>query len=88
MHEAVAAYQNTTHYHGGRDPRDELTAYLSSPSEDVPDIVAWWGVSVLSIFLFCQHLLSKSQLHSLQYPTLSHIAHDYLPIQGSAVPSE
>jgi hypothetical protein len=28
------------------------------------------------------------QLHSLQYPTLSRIARDYLPIQGSAVPSE
>ncbi|KAG1900994.1 ribonuclease H-like domain-containing protein [Suillus fuscotomentosus] len=27
-------------------------------------------------------------LHSLQYPTLSHIVCDYLPIQGSAVPSE
>ena len=28
------------------------------------------------------------KLHSLQYPTLSRIARDYLPIQGSAVPSE
>ncbi|KAG1823726.1 ribonuclease H-like domain-containing protein, partial [Suillus subaureus] len=27
-------------------------------------------------------------LHSLQYPTLTHIAHNYLLIQGSAVPSE
>jgi len=27
-------------------------------------------------------------IHSLQYPTLSRIARDYLPIQGSAVPSE
>lgn len=28
------------------------------------------------------------QLHSLQYPTLARVARDYLPIQGSAVPSE
>ncbi|KAG2060651.1 hypothetical protein BDR06DRAFT_862326, partial [Suillus hirtellus] len=26
--------------------------------------------------------------HSLQYPTLACVVRDYLPIQGSAVPSE
>ncbi|KIJ50082.1 hypothetical protein M422DRAFT_160137, partial [Sphaerobolus stellatus SS14] len=26
--------------------------------------------------------------HAAEYPTLSHIAHDYLAIQGSAVPCE
>ncbi|KAG2114066.1 hypothetical protein BD769DRAFT_1332198, partial [Suillus cothurnatus] len=26
--------------------------------------------------------------HSLQFPMLAHIACDYLPIQGSSVPSE
>ena len=28
------------------------------------------------------------KLHMVQYPTLSHMAHDYLTIQDSAVPSE
>ena len=31
---------------------------------------------------------SKLQHHSIQYPTLSRIARDYLAIQGSATPSE
>ncbi|KAG2051218.1 hypothetical protein BDR06DRAFT_858201, partial [Suillus hirtellus] len=26
--------------------------------------------------------------HSLQFPPLAHIAHDYLPIQGSSIPSK
>jgi hypothetical protein len=34
-----------------RDPRDELAVYLSSPLEDMPDIVAWWGVSASFIYL-------------------------------------
>ena len=49
MREAVAARQNATH--GRRDPRDELAVYLSSPLEDMSDIVAWWGVSTSFIYL-------------------------------------
>ena len=28
-----------------RSPRDELQMYLSSPLEEVDDVIAWWGVS-------------------------------------------
>ena len=31
-----------------QSPRDELQMYLSSPLEDVEDVVAWWGVCLLS----------------------------------------
>ena len=70
------------------EPCDELKRYIESPLEDVENVVAWWGVS--------DHLLhhpspltqSKLQHHSIQYPTLSRIARDYLAIQGSATPSE
>jgi hypothetical protein len=45
-------------------------------------------------YVLCIHQMSLSRLltfnkyHSIQYPTLSRIAKDYLAIQGSAVPSE
>lgn len=29
------------------DPRHELTLYLTSPLEEVADVVRWWGVSIL-----------------------------------------
>ncbi|KAG2353569.1 hypothetical protein BDR07DRAFT_1432866 [Suillus spraguei] len=41
MREAIAAHQNTNANHA-RGPRDELTAYLTLPLEEVVDIVAWW----------------------------------------------
>jgi hypothetical protein len=70
----------------GADPHQELSAYLTSPLEETDDVVAWWGVSQPSNSLFPAYILD--QLHSLQYPTLARVARDYLPIQGSAVPSE
>ena len=33
-------------------PHQELIDYLAAPLEDVNDIVAWWGVSIIFI-LFC-----------------------------------
>ena len=29
----------------GKDPHQELEAYLAAPLEDVTDVIAWWGVS-------------------------------------------
>jgi hypothetical protein len=29
------------------DPRHELILYLTSPLEEVADVVRWWGVSIL-----------------------------------------
>lgn len=70
-------------------PRQELADYLSAGPIEVNDIVAWWGVSYIRDFI---HLMFADtyfhKLHSLQYPTLSKIARDYLAIQGSAVSSE
>ena len=42
-------------------------------------------------YIYCNtwvYLQSKLQHHSVQYPTLSSIARDYLAIKGSATPSE
>jgi hypothetical protein len=36
----------------------------------------------------CSWQLTTLQIHSLQYPTLTSIARDYLAIQGLATPSE
>ena len=35
-----------------RAPRQELIDYLAAPLEDVNDIVAWWGVSVIFILFW------------------------------------
>ena len=32
-----------------RAPHQELIDYLAAPLEDVNDIVAWWGVSIIFI---------------------------------------
>jgi hypothetical protein len=29
----------------GKDPHQELEAYLAAPLKDVADVIAWWGVS-------------------------------------------
>ena len=65
-----------------------LTLYIGSPLEDVENVVAWWGVSNCLLHNLSLLTQSKLQRHSIQYPTLSRIARDYLAIQGSATPSE
>lgn len=67
--------------------RDELKFYLESPLDSTSDVVAWWGVSTTS-FLPMEYITDVLQKHSTQYPVLSRMARDYLPIQGSATPSE
>jgi hypothetical protein len=68
------------------DKREELRLYLSSPVEEVDDVVKWWGVRCcFSRRISC---LMDYQHHAQQYPTLSKMARDYLAIQGSATPSE
>jgi hypothetical protein len=52
------------------------------------NVVAWWGVSYLNLPLLIYVQLTAFQQNSLQYPILSHIAQDYLAIQGSATPYE
>ncbi|KIY50095.1 hypothetical protein FISHEDRAFT_39970 [Fistulina hepatica ATCC 64428] len=55
------------------DPRAELEAYLAAPlTNGIADIVAWWGLNS----------------GPAQYPTLAHMARNYLAIQGSAVAAE
>jgi hypothetical protein len=44
MRAAVLSWQ--TSEHASTNPRQELVSYLSSPVEDVDDVVKWWGVSV------------------------------------------
>jgi hAT family C-terminal dimerisation region len=53
----------------------------------------WWlgGVYVSLFYLYCfrTDMIQKTlKHHSIQYPTISRIAKDYLAIQGSAVASE
>ena len=71
------------------DTQAELCAYLDSKLESTDDVVHWWGVS-MQFWLVWFLILTwfHWQEHSLTYLTLSHIAHDYLAIQGSSVPSE
>jgi hAT family C-terminal dimerisation region len=86
MHAAVKSRQDADR--AKRSPQEELNAYLTSPLENVENIVAWWGVSTV---ISCS-LISDANLcfqhHASQYPTLARMARDYLAIQGSAVPSE
>jgi hypothetical protein len=70
------------------EPRDELKRYIESPLEDIGNVVAWWGVSDRLLHHLSPLTQSKLQHHSIQYPTLSRMARDYLAIQGSATPSE
>lgn len=65
---------------------DELESYLDANLEATTDVVGWWGVS--TPFLSWIVVLILVQTHSSQYPILAWIARDYLPIQGSATPSE
>lgn len=74
-----------------QDPQKELLDYVQSPREVAP---TWTQLSGgVYVFLFWLKFTSLNycymfQYHSQQYPTLSHIAHDYLAIQGSSVSSE
>lgn len=68
-------------------PRDELDQYLKSGAESATDVVAWWGVS-RSPQSVCQITDNIQNQSDSKYPTLKRIARDYLPIQGSATPSE
>jgi len=70
------------------NPHEELKQYLDSPLEVVDDVVSWWGVSCTLYILQWRRTNRPYQHHSMQYPTLSHMAQDYLAIQGSAVASE
>ena len=70
------------------NPRKELEQYLVAPLEDVDDIIRWWGVSCFLVCHFDTVCWTFFKLHTVQYPTLSRMARDYLAIQGSAVPSE
>jgi hypothetical protein len=73
---------------GKIEPWDELRRYLKGPlAQGVANIVGYWGV--------CRFYPLKSnarnfagQHQTLEYPTLSWMACDYLAIQGSATPSE
>ena len=66
MREAIRAQQATDHT--TRDPRQELSAYLTSPLENTTDIVAWWGVSrvIASFVSYLNHLLAS--LATISYP--------------------
>ena len=71
----------------GRNPRQELLDYLSSPLDpSIEDPILWWGVSVVVSIQKCSDI--KLKHHQTQYPTLAKIARDYLVIQGSSVSSE
>ena len=76
----------------GLAPHDELKQYIESPLDDVDleNVVTWWGVS--DWWIYCNILLLPVNLtfqhHSMQYPTLSKMARDYLAIEGSATPLE
>ena len=75
-----------------RAPCQEHVDYLAAPLEDVNDIVAWWGVSIVFIS-FGNFWMYSTDVHHFTatfyaVPTIARIAKDYPAIQGSAVPSE
>lgn len=88
MRAAIKSHQASDS--ANQDHHQELIAYLSAPVEEVEDVVAWWGVSFKIHLLYIWHVfgVSACQLYSRQFPTLAHIAKDYLAIQGSSTPSE
>src|SRR5260370_38953139 len=73
VHEAYAAAVEVS------GPDAEFNAYLNSAPQATTDVVSWWGVHdlfIMSPLIF----LSPCSVNSSQYPTLSIIACDYLPI--------
>ena len=74
---------------GKFEPRDELRRYLKGPlTQGVANIVGYWGVHRFCPLKVKCTLNFAGQHQTLEYPTLSRMACDYLAIQGSATPSE
>ena len=69
------------------NPRKELLDYLKSKLASTKNPVEWWGVhtSMLSHLFLLSDILQKN---AKDFPTIAHITHDYLAIQGSSVASE
>ena len=47
MHATIRSHQESDS--AKQDPHQELQAYLNAPVEEVEDVVAWWGVCILSL---------------------------------------
>lgn len=71
-----------------RKPRREPKLYLESPTEDVVDPVAWWGVSPGSLMNTLEDSHNRFQLKSASSPVLAMMAKDYLAIFGASTVSE
>ena len=77
---------------GDGDSFTELEQYLEQlpvPYSHCPDVIAFWGVSVI---LFCSDHTTNMGLINLQleeqYPVVHMMAHDYMAIPGSTCLAE
>lgn len=72
------------------DWQSELRLYLKVVVKDVDnemDVVEWWQVCPHHRISIIPSLMAN-QNHTMEYPTLTRIALDYLPSQASSVPCE
>ncbi len=67
MHAAVKSRQDADH--AKQSPQEELQAYLTSPLENVENVVAWWGVSTVE-YLVHEKTRLTTAFSIIQYSTL------------------